>query len=121
MPSLANEKSTDRGRANRSVWGRTYRKRIARGVERCRMADHELECSGPLTFDHVIPFSRGGRLKFNNTTILCETHNKHKGHQIVPGLISLEKEEAAAPPRMRWAAMAYAACCVEYRTKGVWQ
>lgn len=99
-----NAKTTDRGRARRTHWGKTYRKRIADGLEFCRKC---AIVSTDLTFDHIIPYVMGGRLKFDNTTILCRPCNERKGCKTNWDLISFLEEETNAPIGRRWAADSY--------------
>lgn len=93
------------GSARKMLWWQVYRQRIRDGKERCR---HCGVCRTDLTFDHLRPAAHGASLRFDNATILCEPHNLLKDDQRWPHLVSLAKEEAAAPPERRWAAIAQA-------------
>lgn len=88
------------------VWHRHFRRRIWLELEACR------ECglvSTDLTFDHILPKSRGGRYTLGNITILCVACQHRKGNDLWPHQVSLWDEgyrgevvllpEVAPPPR----------------------
>lgn len=84
-------------------WCQVYRQRIRDGLEECRWCGFVTDT---LTFDHIVPEVRGGRWAFDNLTILCKSCNGEKGCDEWPELVSLQAEEAAAPPERRWVALA---------------
>lgn len=92
---------TDRARARRRLWWRVYRERIDCGLERCR---HCGTREG-LTFDHIVPWGDGGRLKFANATILCGPCNRLKGADTC-SCLSLFHEEAGRPLDQQWVRLA---------------
>lgn len=71
-------------------WAKLYRARILAGLEHCRVC-HLV--STELTFDHLIPVSRGGKGKIDNITIMCVTDQHLKADAIWPDLISLAEEQ----------------------------
>ena len=71
-------------------WRRDYRRRIMEGRECCRNC---FVFVNNLTFDHLIPRSRGGHLTFENVTILCHSCQVLKGDNIWYDFISLAEEE----------------------------
>jgi hypothetical protein len=71
------------------------------GLESCRWCGTRDHPSNPLTLDHIVPISRGGRSTLDNLTILCSQCNTFKGDRTW-ALESLAEEEALAPPERRW-------------------
>ncbi|MBT6095507.1 MAG: HNH endonuclease [Rhodospirillaceae bacterium] len=53
--------------------------------------------SEDLTFDHVIPRSRGGRTLWNNVVTACAPCNLRKGHEM-PSKLGLQPLRAPGPP-----------------------
>lgn len=86
-------RSGDFGQRRHKRWHQRYRNRIRLGLEHCRACGL---VSDLLTFDHVIPWARGGRTEFYNATILCQPCNRLKGNQVGgewASLVSLFAEE----------------------------
>jgi 5-methylcytosine-specific restriction endonuclease McrA len=82
-------------------WGIAYSERIAAGLEPCRHCGSHTD----LTFAHLIPHIRGGRLRLDNVTILCGPCNREQNTEEWPHLISLRAEEDAAPPERKWSVL----------------
>lgn len=91
------KQGSDRGKARRALWWKVYRARMDEGLEPCRRCGTRED----LTFDHIIPFAEGGRLRFDNATILCQACNRWKLDKPWRAK-SLEQEERDAPPERRW-------------------
>lgn len=67
------------------------------GLERCRNCGK----TDDLTFEHIVPFSKGGRYNRADLTILCRRCNMKRGNWSKQrGLISLaeEEQEFGVPP-----------------------
>lgn len=94
---------------SKTLWFRTYRQRIADGLERCRGCGRGEDPRNWLTFDHLVPKARGRTLTLDNATILCEDCQHDKADQLWPHLVSLADEEARAPREQRWSLLAQVA------------
>lgn len=99
----------DRTRHERSqpgrgqLWWQVYRERIRAGLEYCRECGY---VGTDLTFDHLVPVADGGRLTFDNVTILGRPDNVRKGSDRWPHLRSLQHEEGLAVPERQWVRLA---------------
>jgi hypothetical protein len=111
-PWAPNRRGKEIGRERGRIWFRTYKRRIGDGLESCRNCGHS---DGYLEFAHLIPYARGGQLKFDNITILCALCNQKQGSRIWSHLRSLHDEETTAPLGQRWAFIAWKAA---QRAKG---
>lgn len=87
-------------------WWKVYHQRIVDGLERCRSCGRPDDPRNWLTFDHLVPKSRGRALTLTNATILCEDCQADKADRAWDHLVSLADEEAAAPRARRWALLA---------------
>ncbi len=76
----------------------------------CQYCEHEFRAED-LTFDHVVPRSRGGRTTWNNVVTACQSCNLHKGNRSLaesgmtlrhqpyrPTTYELQKNGRAFPP-----------------------
>lgn len=73
----------------RKAWAKAYKARMDAGLENCRVC----RSSTQLTWDHIVPISKGGTWAKTNMTILCWLCNRKKAWQDVT-LQSLADEEA---------------------------
>jgi len=67
------------GSSTDKLWRRFYRWRMDNGFENCRFCG----VKDNLTFDHIIPWIKGGTLEIENTSILCYECNQEKGSKIM--------------------------------------
>lgn len=94
----------ERGQPGRGqLWWLVYRARIRDGLEYCRECGYR---GTDLTFDHLVPVADGGRLTFDNATILGQPDNVRKGAARWPHLRSLAEEEELAIPGRQWVRLA---------------
>lgn len=78
-----------------AAWIRAARARIAAGQEYCRnpLCTRGVSDLNPLTLDHILPRTHGGRGNKSNATILCKACNFEKGCGYWSWLPSLADED----------------------------
>jgi len=61
------------------IWKKFYRWLMDNGYESCQLCNSK----DNLTFDHIIPWARGGKTEISNMAILCASCNETKGSRII--------------------------------------
>lgn len=100
----------EQAKARKHPWWRTYRKRIADGLEVChRCGKAHWPDVNPLVFAHINPNLADGAFTLDNITLLCQSCDRWFGERTITTIPSLEAEEKAGPPERRWGLNAEAA------------